>query len=122
VGLNTTVTFSRTIGSLWKVIRHGFAPQIYDREHVKYFGGAGGIDSAHDATDSTLGAFPGWRSTCSRKLRTMAGMFSLQAGIGLDYRLNARFSLRAETDWVRTQFFNEVQNNFQGVVAGVFHF
>ena len=43
VGLNTTVTyFTNDWFALEGNLVTGFAPQIYDREHVKYFGGGGG--------------------------------------------------------------------------------
>lgn len=125
VGLNTTVTyFTNDWFALEGNLVTGFAPEVYDREHVKYFGGAGGI-----RLGSRRARFEPWGHVLvggahlqPQTADNGRNAFSLQAGIGLDYRLNARFSLRAETDWVRTQFFNEVQNNFQGVVAGVFHF
>ena len=47
---------------------------------------------------------------------------SAQAGIGLDYRLHSRFSIRGETDWLYTTFFNQTQNNFQATLSVVFHF
>src|SRR3974390_508857 len=44
VGLNTTVSyFTNSWFALEGNVITGFAPEIYDREHVKIFGGAGGI-------------------------------------------------------------------------------
>ncbi|MFI5098207.1 MAG: hypothetical protein ACHQT6_09575, partial [Candidatus Acidiferrales bacterium] len=44
VGLNTTLTyFTNGWFALEGNLVTGFAPQIYDREHVKYFGGGGGV-------------------------------------------------------------------------------
>jgi hypothetical protein len=46
----------------------------------------------------------------------------VQAGGGVDFRVNARLSLRAEGDYVFNTFFSEHQNNFQAVAGVVFHF
>jgi len=40
----------------------------------------------------------------------------------VDFRLHARLSLRAEGDWVYTQYFGHMQNNFQGNAGIVLHF
>ena len=45
-----------------------------------------------------------------------------QAGIGVDYRIQARLSFRVEGDWVYTDYFSQTQNNFQGVAGAVLHF
>ncbi len=125
VGLNTTVTyFTNDWFAVEGNLVTGFAPQIYDREHVKYFSGSGGI-----RVGSRRARFEPWGHALvgGAHLQPQTagnGKNSLQvtAGIGLDFRVNTRLSLRAETDWVRTQLFNEAQNNFQGVAAVVFHF
>ena len=125
VGLNTTITyFTNDWFALEGNLVTGFAPEIYEREHVKYFGGAGGI-----RIGSRRARFEPWGhvlvggahlqpQTAGNSRNTL----EVQAGGGLDYRVNSRLSLRAEGDWVRTQFFNDSQNNFQGVAAVVFHF
>src|SRR5208283_2332577 len=44
VGLNTTVTyFTNDWFAVEGNLVTGFAPEIYDREHVKYFGGGRGV-------------------------------------------------------------------------------
>jgi hypothetical protein len=125
VGLNTTLSYyTNDWFALEGNLVTGFAPEIYTNEHVKYFGGAGGI-----RIGTRRARFEPWGHVLvggghlqPQTAGNSRNTFELQAGIGLDYRVNTRLSLRAEADWVRTQFFSDVQNNFQGVVAAVFHF
>lgn len=126
VGLNTTVTYyTNDWFALEGNLVTGFAPTVYDREHVKYFGGGGGL-----RIGTRKARFEPWGhalvggghlqpQTANNNSR---GALMVQAGIGLDYRVNARFSLRGETDYVYTTFFKQTQNNFQAVAALVFHF
>jgi hypothetical protein len=48
--------------------------------------------------------------------------YSVQAGGGVDFRWNPRISFRLQGDYVRTAFFQETQNNYQGTASIVFHF
>jgi len=125
VGVNTTVTYYTND---WFAVEGnlvtGFAPTIYEREHVKYFGGGGGL-----RIGTRKARFEPWghvliggghlQPQISGKSK---GALTVQAGIGLDYRVNARFSLRGETDYEYSGFYNQTQNNFQAVAALVFHF
>ena len=125
VGLNTTVTyFTNDWFALEGNLVTGFAPQIYDREHVKYFSGAGGIriGSRRARFEPWGHALVGGAHLQPQTAGNSRSALAVQAGIGLDYRVNARLSLRAQADWLRTQFFSDAQNNFQGVAAIVFHF
>jgi hypothetical protein len=125
VGLNTTVTyFTNDWFALEGNLVTGFAPQIYDAEHVKYFSGGGGIrvGSRRARFEPWGHALVGGAHLQPQTAGNSKNALAVQAGIGLDYRVNTRLSLRAETDWVRTQFFNDAQNNFQGVAGVVFHF
>ncbi len=125
VGLNTTVAyFTNDWFALEGNIATGFAPTIYTNDHVKYLGGGGGI-----RIGTRRARFEPWGHVLvggghlqPQTAGNSRNTFALQAGIGLDYRINSRLSLRAEGDWVRTQFFSDVQNNFQGVAGAVFHF
>jgi hypothetical protein len=40
----------------------------------------------------------------------------------VDFRLQARLSLRGEADWVYTTYFSQTQNNLQIVGGIVLHF
>ncbi len=48
--------------------------------------------------------------------------FALQAGAGADWAYNARVSLRAEGDYVRSTLYSSTQNNFQIGLGAVIHF
>lgn len=125
VGLNTTVTyFTNDWFALEGNLVTGFAPQVYDREHVKYFGGGGGIriGTRKARFEPWVHALVGGGHLQPQTAGNSRGALTAQAGIGLDYRLHARLSLRAETDYVYSDFFKQTQNNFQAVAAVVFHF
>ena len=125
VGLNTTVTyFTNDWFAVEGNLVTGFAPTIYDREHVKYFGGGGGlrIGTRKARFEPWAHALVGGGHLQPQTAGNSKGALSVQAGIGLDYRVHARLSLRAETDYVYSDFFKQTQNNFQAVAAAVFHF
>jgi len=125
VGLNTTVTyFTNDWFAVEGNLVTAFAPTIYQNEHVKYFGGGGGIrvGSRKDRWEPWGHALVGGGHLQPQTAGYSKSALMVQAGIGVDYRLYARISLRGEGDWVYTDFFNSTQNNFQGVAAVVFHF
>jgi hypothetical protein len=45
-----------------------------------------------------------------------------QAGVGVDFRVHSRLSLRGEADWLYTNFFSQNQNSVQVVGGVVLHF
>lgn len=124
-GTNTTVSYW-TNG--WFAVEGnivtGFAPEILQNEHVKYFGGGGGIrvGGRRNRFEPWVHALLGGAHLQPQTAGGSRNAFSTQAGIGLDYRLHSRFSVRLETDWVHTTFFNQTQNNFQAALDVVFHF
>jgi hypothetical protein len=125
VGLNTTVAYyTNDWFAIEGNIVTGFAPTIYTNDHVKYLGGGGGlrIGTRRARFEPWAHALVGGGHLQPQTAGNSRNTFAIQVGGGLDYRINSRLSLRAEGDWVRTQFFSEVQNNFQGVGAAVFHF
>lgn len=125
VGTNTTVSYF-TNG--WLAVEGnfvtGFAPTINVNEHVKYFGGGGGIrvGGRRNRFEPWVHALVGGAHLQPRTAGNSTAAFSVQGGIGLDYRLHSRFSVRGETDWVHTTFYNGTQNNFQAALDVVFHF
>jgi hypothetical protein len=125
VGTNTTVSYF-TNG--WLAVEGdivtGFAPAINVNEHVKYFGGGGGIrvGGRRNRFEPWAHALVGGAHLQPQTAGNSRNGLSAQAGIGLDYRLHSRFSIRGETDWVYTTFFNQTQNNFQAALDVVFHF
>jgi hypothetical protein len=125
VGLNTTLTyFTNGWFALEGNLVTGFAPQIYDREHVKYFGGGGGvrIGSRRERWEPWGHALVGGGHLQPQTADSSRNALMVQAGGGVDYRVNARLSLRVEGDYVFNNFFSEHQNDFQGVAGVVFHF
>jgi len=125
VGENTTVTyFTNDWFAVEGNLVTGFAPQIYDNEHVKYFGGGGGvrIGSRRARWEPWAHALAGGGHLQPQTAGASRTAFSVQAGGGVDFRLNSRLSLRAEGDYVFTTFFSQHQNNYQGLAGVVFHF
>jgi len=125
VGLNTTVTyFTNNWFAVEGNLVTGFAPEIYDREHVKYFGGGGGvrIGSRRERWEPWGHALVGGGHLQPQTAGASRTAFMVQAGGGVDYRVNARLSLRVEGDYVFNNFFSQHQNDFQGVTGVVLHF
>ncbi len=124
-GTNTTVNYyTNSWFGLEGNLITGFAPTIYDREHVKYFSGGGGI-----RIGTRRARFEPWGhvligGSFITPQTADNGKWSLNVtpGVGLDYRLYSRFSIRAEADYLYTRFFKNTQNNFQASLGLVFHF
>ncbi len=125
VGLNTTVTyFTNDWFAVEGNLVTGFAPEIYDREHVKYFGGGGGvrIGSRRARWEPWGHALVGGGHLQPQTAGASRAALMVQAGAGVDFRVNARLSLRAESDYVFNTFFSQHQNDFQAITGVVFHF
>jgi hypothetical protein len=125
VGTNTTISYYT---NSWLAVEGdivtGFAPAINVNEHVKYFGGGGGIrvGARRNRFEPWAHALVGGAHLQPQTAGSSRNALAAQAGVGLDYRLHSRFSVRAELDWVYTTFFNQTQNNFQAALDVVFHF
>jgi len=125
VGLNTTLTYyTNSWFALEGNVVTGFAPEIYDREHVKLFGGAGGlrIGGRRSWWEPWGHALVGGAHLQPQTAGASRNSLMVQAGGGVDFRMHARLSLRAEMDYVYTDYFHAPQNNFQAVAGVVFHF
>ena len=125
VGTNTSLTYyTNSWFALEGDIMTGFAPQIYDREHVKLFGGAGGIKiGGRRARWEPWGhALVGGSHLQPQTAGVGRNALMAQAGAGVDFRVHSRLSLRVEADWVHTSFFDQTQNNYQAVAGVVLHF
>ena len=125
VGLNTTVTyFTNDWFAVEGNLVTGFAPEIYDREHVKYFGGGGGIriGSRRARWEPWGHALVGGGHLQPQTADASRTALMVQAGGGVDFRMNSRLSLRAEGDYVFNTFFSQHQNDFEAVAGVVFHF
>jgi hypothetical protein len=125
VGTNTAVSyFTNGWFAVEGNIVTGFAPSVNVNEHVKYFGGGGGfrIGGRRHRFEPWAHALVGGAHLQPQIAGNSRSALAAQAGIGLDFRMNSRFSVRGETDWVYTTFFNQTQNNFQAALDLVFHF
>jgi hypothetical protein len=124
-GLNTTVTyFTNSWFAVEGNVITGFAPTIYDREHVKMVGGAGGfrIGGRRQRWEPWGHGLIGGNHLQPQTAGNSRNSLMAQAGIGVDYRVHARLSFRVEGDWVYTNYFGQTQNSFQGVAGVVLHF
>jgi hypothetical protein len=127
VGLKTSVTYNTNEWfGIEGNISTAFAPQIYDRAHVKLLVyGAGPKIAWHryKRWDPWLHAiFGGAHEQPQTAGNTKRNGFALQLGGGADYNFNYRFSGRLEGDLVRTSLFGLNQNNFQLSAGIVMHF
>jgi hypothetical protein len=125
VGVNSDVTFFwRPELALEGLVTTAFAPTIFQNEHIKFLGFAGGVKyyfmtgrwqpwvhglagGAHVLPQTGLGGQNG---------------FEFLAGGGADYSLNSRLAVRGEVDYVRTRLFSQWQNNGQASLSLVFRF
>ena len=125
VGVNTTLSYyTNTWFALEGSVVTAFGPPPEDNDHVKYFGGGGGI-----RIGGRRARFEPWGHVivggAHLQPQTAAGSrtaLSVTAGGGVDYRVNSRLSLRAEMDYLYTNFYSQNQNNFQATAGVVFHF
>jgi len=125
-GLNTTLTYYT---NSWFAVEgtalEVFGPTLFNsNDHAKMFAGAGGIRiGGRRARWEPFGH--GLVGGSHLQPQTAYGgrtaIFAM-AGLGVDYRVHSRLSLRAEADWVYTGYFSETQNNLQIVGGAVFHF
>jgi hypothetical protein len=125
VGMNTTLTYyTNSWFALEGNLVTGFAPAIYQTEHVKLFGGAGGIriGGRRQRWEPWGHALVGGSHLQPQTAGASRTSLMAQAGIGVDYRVHTRLSFRVEADWVYTSYYSQTQNNFQGVAGVVLHF
>ena len=102
----------------------GFAPTIYDREHVKYasYGAGVKVGARRAKWEPFAHVLVGGAHVQPQTAGNSRNAFMVQAGGGADYRFWSRMSFRGEADYVRTTFFKSSQNNLQISLAAVFHF
>jgi len=126
VGLKTSVTYNTNEWfGIEGNISAGFAPQIFDREHVKLLVyGAGPKIAWHryKRWDPWLHAILGGAHEQPQTAGHSRNAFAVQLGGGGDYNFNSRFSGRLEANYLRTSFFSQSQNNFQLGAGVVVHF
>jgi len=126
VGLNTTLTYyTNSWFGLEGDVSTAFSPgTVYSGEHVKFFGGSGGfrIGGRRARWEPWAHALVGGSHLQPQTAAGGRNALMAQAGLGVDYRIDSRLSLRGSLDWVYTNYFNQSQNSFQAVGGVVFHF
>jgi outer membrane protein with beta-barrel domain len=127
VGLKTSVTYNTNEWfGIEGNVSAAFAPEIFDRTHVKLLVyGAGPKIAWHryKRWDPWLhGIFGGAHEQPQTAGNNSKSTYSIQLGGGADYNFNYRFSGRLEGDFVQTGFFGQNQNNFQLTGGVVLHF
>lgn len=126
VGTNTMVTYFTNgwFGFEGNLVT-GFGSQVIQpNEHAKLFGGGGGIrvGSRRARWEPWGHVLVGGAHLQPQTANASKTGLMVQTGGGVDYRANARLSIRLEGDWVYTTFFSQTQNSFQGVAGVVLHF
>jgi hypothetical protein len=125
VGIKTSLTYyTNDWFAIEGNISTGYAPDIFEKEHVKLivYGAGPKIAWRQKRWEPWAHAILGG---VHEQPQTAAGGkngFAVQAGGGADYRYNPRLSFRLEGDYIRTSLFKESQNNFQLAGGIVFHF
>jgi opacity protein-like surface antigen len=125
VGANASVSFylNDWLGVEGNILT-GFAPEIFDKEHVKLLNFTGGprIAWRQRQWEPWAHVLVGVAHEQPQTAGHSRNAFAVQAGGGADYRINPRLSLRLEGDWLRSLFFGESQNNFILMGGVVIHF
>jgi opacity protein-like surface antigen len=125
VGIDSSVTyFTNEWFGIEGDVATAFAPDIYDREHVKLlvYGAGPKIAWQQNKWEPWMHAIVGGAHEQPQTAGNSKNAFAVEAGGGADYRFNPRLSGRLEADWVHTSFFSQSQNNFKLMGGVVFHF
>ena len=125
VGVDSSVTyFTNEWFGIEGNVATGFAPEIFDREHVKLliYGAGPKLALRQKKWEPWIHAIVGGAHEQPQTAGNSKNAFAVEAGGGADYRINPRFSARLEADWVHTNFFGQSQNNFKLMAGVVFHF
>jgi opacity protein-like surface antigen len=125
VGVKTSVTyFLNDWFGVEGNVSGTYAPEIFDREHVKVlvYGGGPKIAWREKQWEPWAHVIVGGSHEQPQTAGNSKNAFAVQIGGGADYRFNPRLSGRLEANWVRTSYFSQSQNNFELMAGVVFHF
>jgi hypothetical protein len=105
-------------------VTSGFAPSIYADEHIKIltYGAGPKISFGHARIEPWVHVLAGGIHALPQTAGNGQNGFQVTSGLGADYGLSPRLSIRLEGDYVRSRLFNDWQNNFQAIAAAVIHF
>jgi hypothetical protein len=126
-GVNTSVSYyTNSWFGLEGDIVTGFSTSTYfnNGDHAKIFGGMGGfrLGSRRAKWEPWVHGLVGGAHLQPQTAEGGRSALMAEAGGGVDYRVHARLSFRAEADWVHTGYFNQSQNNVQAIGGVVLHF
>jgi len=125
IGLNTTLSY---FTNSWFAVEGNvittFGTSTINGWTPKFFGGAGGfrIGGRRQRWEPWAHGLVGGSHLQPQTAAGGRNALMAQAGLGVDYRLHARLSLRAQGDWLYTTYFNTSQNSFQAIAGAVLHF
>jgi opacity protein-like surface antigen len=125
VGVKTSVSyFTNEWFAIEGNVSAAFAPQIYNREHVKLlvYGGGPKIAWRERKWEPWMHAIVGGAHEQPQTQGNGKNAFAFQVGGGADYVFNPRFAARLEGNYIRSYFFSQAQNNFQLGAGIVFRF
>src|ERR1700682_459952 len=115
VGIRTSLTYNTNEWfGIEGNVSAAFAPEIFDRAHVKLLiYGAGPKIAWHrfQRWDPWLHAILGGAHEQPQTAGNGKNAFCVQLGGGREYNFNGPFSARLEGNYVRTSFFGQSQNN-----------
>jgi hypothetical protein len=105
-------------------ITAAFSPGTIGTDHAKIvvYGGGPKVAWRQRRWEPWLHAILGGAHEQPQTAAGTRSSYSIQLGGGADYRWNPHLSFRAESDYVRTGFFHQTQNNFQLAGGAVLHF
>jgi opacity protein-like surface antigen len=126
VGIRTSVVYFTTDWfGIEGDVSATFAPQIFDREHVKLLVYGAGPKIAwrqNNRWQPWVHAILGGAHEQPQTAGNSRNTYSIQLGGGADYNFNSRFSGRLQGNYVRTGFFGQSQNSFELGAGVVMHF
>jgi len=125
VGFKTSITyFTNDWFGIEGNVSADFAPEIFDREHIKLvvYGAGPKVVWRQKRWEPWLHGIFGGSHEQPQTAGHSRNSYSIQAGGGVDYRWNPRVSFRLEANYVRTGFFSQSQNNIEAAGGIVFHF
>jgi len=125
VGVKTSLTyFTNDWFGIEGNVSATFAPQIFDREHVKLvvYGAGPKIAWRERKWEPWMHAIVGGAHEMPQTAAGGKNAFAVQLGGGADYNFNVRFSGRLEANYIRSSFFSQSQNNFELGAGLVVHF
>jgi hypothetical protein len=125
VGPDTVLTyFTNEWFAIEGSVTAAFAPAIFLNEHVRFLGYNIGPKIAwrQRKWEPWAHALFGGAHVVPQTSSGSQNGYAISLGGGTDYRINPRFALRLEVDYLRTGVMGQTQNSGQGMFGGVFHF